>query len=797
MVRYFLRSTIRNAKKNGVLSFAKLFGIAISFAVVLFAAGYVYYETSFDKFIPDHDRIFRCLMTGKLNNNDADFAVTSPEMAQTVVNDIPEVSEALRIITQGEASFIYDGKTLEGGELLLADSNFFSFFSLPIEKELQNPFESENNLMVSKSLALKHFGSVQNAINKAVKLRGDDCVITGIFDDFPKNFHLQFDLIQSIEKSNPERVGWGSQSYYTYIKTNTNNIDPDLLSFKLSKTVLPHMDDAIDGVNAKTWDDLIQNHETYIIFPAEPLKDIHFGNHRFDPAVTANKTYVYGAIILAILVLLISSINYVNLSIADLSTRFREIGIHKTSGAFKTQIAYRFIFESCVYWSVGFLFAVVLYQLAGKPLAQYLELEFNISTGLFIKIGIISFVILVLFNLVTNILPISHISGKKILNLIKDDNSGGKIISVRSAFIFLQFILSALIILGSLIVQKQINFMVTKDRGYDTENVIMLSLWSMDVEKRKAFIEELKDYPVIRNISTADNYFGQDPSMNDAYYETYEPDNYFHVSRLEVDAEFLNTFDIKLLEGRFFEKERQSDYQAVVINEAAQKEYPKEGSLLGKKIVMNGRSLDVIGITKDFNYRSLHHKILPLIFVLNPDNGNVFIKTSNSQIPAALNIIEKQWKKFGISYPFDYSFHDEILARHYLKDQQAKKLLLFLSIISITIACIGLYAISFFIIVRKTKEIGVRKVNGARIVEVMSMLSVDFLKWIAVAFIIATPIAYITLQKWLENFAYKTNLSWWIFALAGLIALGTALLTISWQSWRAATRNPVEALRYE
>jgi putative ABC transport system permease protein len=322
-------------------------------------------------------------------------------------------------------------------------------------------------------------------------------------------------------------------------------------------------------------------------------------------------------------------------------------------------------------------------------------------------------------------------------------------------------------------------------------------MWEMSPQTRQNFTDKLKSYQSVQSVSTSDVYFGEDISMNAAYFQTQEDENYFHTSVLPADDEFLNTFSFKMKEGRYFEKERQTDFDAVILNESAVKEYTGSGSLIGTNVIVGEKTCRVIGIVNDFNFRSLHHKIEPLVITRIENFGNVFVKVRNAQIPEVLSTIQNLWGEFKIDFPLHYKFHDEVLAQHYAKDQQAKKLLLLLSIISIVIACVGLYAVSLFTILRKTKEIGIRKVNGAKISEVMVMLNKNFVTWVVIAFVIATPIAYYAMNKWLENFAYKTDLSWWIFALAGLLALGIALLTVSWQSWKAATRNPVEALRYE
>ncbi|GET24637.1 ABC transporter permease [Prolixibacter sp. NT017] len=793
-----IKMALRNARKNSALSFAKLFGISISFAVILFAAGYVYYETSFDKFVPDKDKIFRIYMKGNLNGDEADYAVTSAAMAETVVHDIPEVTEATRLRPDRNADIHYHDEIIKGGPLLFADPNFFSFFHLPVKKASSNLFGSKNDIAISESLAIKLFGNADAALDKVVKLMDEDCVITGVFKDFPKNFHLQYQVVQSIEKSQPEKQDLGSQSYYTYIKTNTANPDVDKLSFQLTKTVYTHSMPEIDGDKAKTWDDMKANDSLYLFYLVEPLTAIHFSNHKFDPAVTASKTYVYGAIILALLVLLISSINFTNLTIANLSTRLKEIGIRKTTGAFSGQIASQFLYESLIFWTIGFFLAILLYEVGGKPLAHYLNLSVEISPILLIKIFLLTFLALLLFNMLTNILPIYYVSKRKVLNLLKDEKNSHHRFTVKNSFVFLQFALSALIILSSIIVQKQISYMVNKNRGYDGNNVLMFNLYGMKDANRKSFINDLKTYAAIKDVTTSDVNFGKDdPGMTSAYFETQNEDNFVHTSAMQVDDEFLKTFGLKMNQGRFFDTNHPTDDKAVILNQTAANEYRKKGSLIGKELLMNNSRFRIIGIISDFNYRSLYHKIQPLIMLRTENNGHIFVKYRTNELSDVIAILQKQWKKYNISQPLQYEFHNAVLASQYGRDQQAKKLLLILSILSIAIAAVGLYAISLFTIISKTKEIGIRKVNGANISEVMTLLNKDFAKWVAIAFIVATPIAWYVMNLWLENFAYRTGLSWWIFALAGILSFAIALLTVSWQSYKAATRNPIDALRYE
>jgi putative ABC transport system permease protein len=799
MKLYLFRIAIRNAGRNGTLSFAKLFGLSISFAVILFVSVFVYYETSFDKCIPGHDRIYRCLMEGKLNNREESFAVTSPEEAGAIVSEIPEITDAVRIMFQGEANLKVEEKNIESGSFYLADSGFFSFFGIPVTTNLDNPLEAPNYLVIAKSLAEKHFGSVEEAIDKTVLFRGDKCIITGVFNDLPKNFHLQPKVLQSLQKSNPDKVGWDSQSYYTYFKTGKPVTNMNDLNFKLTKTVYTHHNpgNLIDVARAQTLEDFRYQPELYIYYTAEPLSAIHFSKHKFDFSVTSNRYYVYGAVVLAFLILLISSVNFVNLSLAGISMRYKDIGIRKTTGAKNKHIIKQFLFESTIFLVTGFVLAVFIYQLVEMPLIRYLNLDITLSGMSRLENALLVFTGLLSFYLAVIALPVILISNKEITGLIKEERPAIGRFSARNFFILFQFILSVFIILSSLTVHKQIKFMVKKDRGYDQQNVMMLTLWEMHPEKRKSFIEELKKYPEIKSVATSDGYFGDDLGTSAAYFESIEETNYFHTTVLPVDDAFQETFGFTMKEGRFFDKAKKTDFDAAILNESAMALYPGNGSMVNKDVFIAGRKYNVIGIVKDFNYRSLHYPIQPLVMTRIENFGVVYVKINNGEIPEVIKIMQKLWKKHSIPIPFQYKFHDEVVAAHYIKDRQATRLLLILSILSIAIACVGLFAISLFTITRRTKEIGIRKVNGAQVTEVMAMLNSDFIRWVTIAFIIACPVAWYVLHKWLQNFAYKTALSWWIFAVAGAFTIVIALLTVSWQSWRAATRNPVEALRYE
>ncbi len=792
-----LKVSLRNARKNGVISFAKIFGLTIAFVTILFAVSYVYYEKSFDKHVTDNDKIYRCLMQGFLNNEKADYAVTSGAEGPSLESEVPEIADFLRLHYQGDATLTSNKKDYLKGKLYYSDSNFFSFWDISLKSDIKEPLAGLNSLIISESMAKKLFSSTSDALGENVILNDDECVVTGVFNDLPNNFHLQIDFLQSIKKSIPDAPVWYNQNLYTYIKTVKANINNEYLNFKISKNVYTHFGD-IDGATAQTMDDMKLADNFYLFYTAEPLSDIHFSQHKFDPAKTANKTYVFGAIVLAILVLLISSINFVNLSVANLSTRYKEIGIRKTIGAIKEHILTQFINEILIFFFIALSFALVLFFSFAGTVSHFFGFDIRLNPHELLKIISYSTFFLLLFLLSINAIPIWLTSKHSTLNLIKGKHSNQKQQIGNNVFLLIQFVLSVAIILSSVIMNKQVNYIVSKDKGYKSENIMKIDLWGLPEQQRQSFIEQLRKYPVIQSVSSTENYLGHDLGMNDAYFEDRSnEENYFHPSILPIDDQFARTFDIKIKEGRLFDKTRKNDYNVVVLNSAAAKAYTGEGSLIGKKIIFNNSELEVIGIVDDFNFRSLHHPIEPLLLTFNENQGNVYMKIRMENSSEAIRIVQDLWNEYNINTPFGYEYLDDVLALNYQKDQQAKKLLLSLSILSIIIACVGLYAMSFFSIVKKTKEIGVRKVNGATNTEIITLLNINFIKWVLIAFIIAIPVAYYTMQKWLENFAYKTPLSWWVFALAGVLALGIALLTVSWQSWRAATRNPVEALRYE
>jgi putative ABC transport system permease protein len=789
---------IRNARKHSVMTFAKIFGLTLSFTVIVFASFYAYYETSFDDNYPDKDRIYRVIMHGKLDNRPVDMAVTTAAMGKYMVDALPEVKERNRIKEQGNSIFIKNERSFRGEGYFLADTNFFNFWGIPIVSNRENALEDLNNIVIAKSFAERHFSSVEEALEKHITFNGANCIVTGVFDDFPKNSHLQGEVIRNIHFTNASDNDWGSENLHTYFKTHQVLTDLDEFSFKTTQMVYRNREATFDPDAAKSLQDLKYSNETYLFYSAEPLKNIHFASHRFDNAKTSNKMYVYGAIVLALLVLVISSVNYINLSVANIMNRNKEIAVRKTSGAFPYQVIKQFIIENLMFWFVSLALALLLYFLGAPYLLSYLGLQIQLTGLIVFKITAVIISGLLLVNILINLLPVISASSKGAVTLLSGNKTRPKHAVFKNAFVIIQFSISTLIVLGAILVNKQINYMITKDRGYDSENVMMITLWDLDQSKRKSFVEELRSDPNLKSVCTSDVYFGEDPAMNSCFFDVVEDENYFHTSHMICDPDFLKTFNIEMVEGRFFSNDLSNENNKMVVNETVAAEYDDEKSILGQKIYYGGGDpYEVIGVINDFNYRSLHHKMAPLVIRRRDNMGNVFVKINQAKSEYAVSLLKDMWKDYHISRNFYYVFHDEVLASQYEKDRQARKMMLFLSLISIIIACTGLYAISYHTIQQKTKEVAIRKINGATMLNIANSMAERFLLLIILSFVLVVPLSVYLSLKWLDNFAYQTTLDSWIFLVSLGALLLVSILAISLHVIKAARRNPVEALRYE
>ncbi|QGY44657.1 FtsX-like permease family protein [Maribellus comscasis] len=808
MITNYIKLSWRQFLKNRTLSFAKLIGLGIAFAVVLFVTTYVCSEYSFDNFIPGKDSIYRVYRQGTLDGQNINSVITSPLLAEYSLKEIPEVAEALRIQNQGNAFVEVNNEVNNVSGAIYADPNFLDFFQIPYTKTSSLALPDKNSVAISEKLALMYFKSEENALGHELKIKYgthyESCFISSVFRDLPPNSHLEVNLIKNINQViDPASLDWETKNTATYLKTGNKITDKNELNFKLTKLAYAQSDIDGDGVvekiNENNFTELVKSENVPVKYYSEPLQKIHLSNHAFDFAVTSSKIYLYGAMAIAFILFLISGINFINLTLASHSLRLKEIGVRKTHGAFRIQLTKMLLTEAIFHWTLSFALGVIIYAGTKNLLTQHLNLSIYLEDFDLFKVLFYSFCGITFFSIFINFIPISYYSRLNILSLLNSKRSKSKSqIGSKNALIVVQFALSVIIILSTLIVQKQLSYLNSKNRAYGANNIVMFRLYDLNRPNRLSFMEKLKSFASVEEVSLLNQFIGDDPEMVSVYFNhSGDAGNQLVANRLLVDGDYFQTYGLKLLKGRGFSENRNTDYDCVILNETAAREFPGKDDILNQFIINDDKTYKVVGVVKDYNYKSLHHKIEPLLIFRGRYIGNLAMKISSNQTTEAIAALSSLWGEYKIKRPLYYQFLDDALALKYNKDKQAKKLMLILSVLSILVACIGLYAILFFSIKTRVKELAIRKINGASEVKIGWLIVSKYMLLITISVAISVPFCVFIMRQWLNNFAYKTTLSWWIFALAGVLALGIALLTVAFQSFKAATRNPAEALRYE
>ncbi len=780
-----LRS-LMNHKKYALIN---IFGLAIGLACFILITIWVQDELSFDNFHKDADNIHIVFRkeSGKRS------AVSSKLLAPALKEELPEVLEATCFRQLPEAfNILFQYKENSFVEkIAMADNQFFKVFSFPLLiGDPSTAFSDPNSVVITERMSQKYFGG-EEALGKTFSITafGQKKLLTvsGVLENIPHNSHIQSELILPIEFMNyfgAEWDVWGNFSVNTYIRTQDN-----ISSTQLEKKILACKEGHFSEEN--------------ISYSVLPITKIHLNTSNVGFfTTTGDIKYVYIFSAIAAIILLIACMNYMNLSNALSLKRSKEIGIRKTLGSKRGQIIQQYFGETFILVSVALFCSILLVQIC-LPVLNYLSaksLTVPYTNPLFILtlLGII-----VSTSLISGIYPALFVSGFQPIKVLKGKFvSSPQSINIRKGLVVFQFALSILIVIGAIAVSNQLKFIQSINLGYDKEYVACATIKDDISNKYEAFKNEMLLSGNVLNVSRSEN-------MQAAGMSSTQDVNWpgkqkiFNTWVLDVDDEFAETYGIKMNAGRFYSRDFATDLtDGFVINQTAANEMGFENPI-GQELTMWGRKGTIIGVTNDFHFSSLHNKIEPLIFhIPEPENMNrsyrvLSMRIKPNSMPQSLDYIKKTWKTYFPNENIEYYFMDEKLKANYVSEARMGTLFKYFSFLVIFIACLGLYGLTAFTIEQKTKEIGIYKVLGATIPDVMMLFSKGYVFWILTANIIATPIAWYAMHKWLENFAYKTELSWWIFALSGLLALGIALLTVSWQSWKAATRNPVEALRYE
>ena len=805
MIKNFFKIAVRNLLKHKTYTLINIAGLAVGLASCIIIILFISYELSYDKFHDNSENIYRVNAKGKVANNEFNLAVVGPPVAKALLNDFPEVTNTVRI--QGSQNMLIrtGNKNFVENNFIWADSSFFQFFSYQLilgdaNKVLADP----HTVVLTKSTALKYFGRIDVL---GTILEFEDFTpykITGICADPPDNAHFKFDILASLESLDyDDRDIWLAHSFTTYIMLS-DGFNHQNLEAKFPKCIEKYIGPQLQSSIGSSLEEFRKNGGLYE-YHLQPLTDIHLhSNLEAELQPNGDIAYVYIFSLIAFFILAIACINFMNLSTARSLTRAREIGIRKVLGSNFGQLIRQFLSESILLTAISMIIAIALAYLFmpffnGIAAKQY---PFTLFTHWY-NILIIIFSVLIVGTL-AGIYPAIYLSSFQPINVLKTSlTSVGKGSFLRKALVVFQFGVSIILIIGTVIVNSQLNFVQEKNLGWSKDHVLVINrAWAVE-NNEEAIRNELLKNP---NINTYSSSWAVPGRINNSFlvWNPETPRGTHHlISGMNVKKDYEKVYDLKVLKGRFFSDEFLSDSTAVILNETAVKTLGLADPI-GKKITFPGNVpnedfyLTVIGVVKDFHFESLHQKIRPLVIsYLRGQPGFVSLKIAPNNIKATVDYISSVWSKFIPDKPFEYFFIDEDFARLYDNEMRTSKIFTSFSVLAIFIACLGLFGLATFTTIQKNKEIGIRKTLGASVTAIVYLLSKEFSKWVLFANIIAWPIAFYFMKKWLEGFEYRIEISPFSFIAAGAGALIIALATVIYQALKAAYSNPIKSLRQE
>lgn len=791
MLRLYIKLGIRHLIKNRIFSGINIIGLSIGMAASIYVLIFVIHETNFDNFHPDKDQIFRITLNLQSKERQSSSGFCNAPIAPEINDEIAGIISNCRVSIRNEEKLNYNDQVIKIENFGYADQNFFDFFGFKLltgasDKVLKDP----GSLVLTQSEALRIFGEI-NPIGMIVQTTANRILtVTGIAEDPPLNTHLNFNALvsyKSLETYNGIYLGWdGGWTFLSYLKLE-DKVNPDLIVQKFP-------DFLEEKINKKYrmagWEMSLDLQKISDVHLTSSLDNDCYGNR--------DKKYLLLISSIAIIILILAVINYINLASALTSSRLKEIGIRKIMGAVKTRIINQVITESLVLSFFAGILAIIFVKSFYAELNQLTGTSFELNnyTGLTIIISVIIFFIT---GLVSGLSPAIILANQNILSGIGKKILGVKKQFIRNILVIFQFITAIFLIVSFFVVNKQANYVINGDLGFDKENLIHLSSDTKFTHQEAIRVkEEIRKLPEIVNVSMTSQMLGRGFTGNGYRVEGMEGIQLIRI--IYTDQDFLDVFGLDVSIGRNFWNNFQTDQNSFIVNQALV-DFAGWDDPIGKTI---NRDIDynIVGVVDDFHFTSMQNEIQPLIISMNPardgwNYSHLNIKYNTNDIQTLISKIEEIWKTHMPERVFEFQFMDDYLAANYEDLQRSQKLISIFCFLALIIASIGLFGMSAFIALSRGKEIGVRKVNGANISDVVIMLNINMVKWIMVAFVIACPLSLIAMTRWLENFAYKTSLNWWIFALSGLIAIIIALITVSWEAFKAATKSPVETFKYE
>jgi putative ABC transport system permease protein len=802
MFRNYFLVAFRNIVKQKFYAFINILGLTIGIAATLFIILYVADELSYDRFHTNIDNMYRISLHGRLAGQEVHVNYTPPPLVAALKDEVPGIRDAIRLWEWTDVIISYEDLVFTEDKIFHTDSCFFDFFSFKLLAGDANTALTEPNSMVLTESSAKKFFGEEEALGRILIFSNDKKAmkVTGIVEDPPSNSHFKFNYLVSFS-SNEFGISdqWLSNSLQTYFIKH-KEADIDEIESSLNTDIIPkYVGPQLQQFLGISMEQFIEQDGAYGYF-INAVKDIHLYSdvdNELEPPGNISYIYIFSAIGLFILV--IASINFMNLSTAKSSGRAREVGMRKTFGSLKGQLIGQFLIESILYSMISVILAVVLVVLllpkfnliSGKLLSYHSLFRPEMFLG--------TVLLMVIVGLLAGSYPAFYLTSFRITEVLKGNASKGmRSGRIRSILVVLQFSLSILLIICTVIVYSQLQFTRKKNLGFNKENVIVIANVSRLENNRQAFKDALMNHNGIIAASYSNNVI---PGVNNTtIFRKPGLDEDHIIGVYYADHEHLETMGFELELGRDFSRDFLSDSTAMLVNQAVVQEMGWENPLGEKLISFNGpepREMRVIGVLKDFNFQSLRDRVRPLLILLGDFGNDMTVRVRFEDPRKAVQFVESTWKELAPGEPFEFVFLDERFDELYRAEQRLGILFTIFTFLALFIASLGLFGLAAFTAEQRTKEIGIRKVMGASMMGIMGILSLEFVKYIGIAFIIAVYPAYYFISKWLENFAYRVDISIWTFMLSGIFALLVAVLTVSYQSFKAARINPAKTLRYE
>ncbi|MHA4845507.1 ABC transporter permease [Flavitalea antarctica] len=804
MIKNHIKIAFRSFRRNQGFSLINILGLAIGITCSLLIFLFVQNELSYDRFHKDGDDVYR-IAKDFVNDDGSRIpdATTPAALAPAMNRELPEVKSITRIRPNwGRSYFVkYKDKRISEEKIYGVDSSFFDVFTFPfIVGNARDAFRDINSIVLTETAAKRYFGK-ENAIGKTLNVDAfGDVLVTGVIKDVPPNAHFHFDLLVSFRRQ-PGNVdidnNWTGYNDYTYVKTKP----------RVNRTTFTRK---IQALYDKSVEEKISE------FFIQPVSEIHLqSNLKWELEQNGSKQYVNIFMLIGIFIVIIAAINYINLATAKASARAKEVGVRKVIGAVKTTLINQFLVESiltCLMASLlAVIFAWLLLPTVNKLTGTILDFSGNPMLIFYILIGTL------LLGLLAGFFPAIYLSSFKpaaVLKGFKLNERGA--LYLRRVLVVVQFSISIILIIGALVISQQMNHLMSANLGFDKEQIVTVTnAGALPASTRNALRNEIGRIPGVKQVSASN---GMLPNQfNTGRVSVKGSSTEQQLNFIYVGYNFLDVMDIKMKEGRKFSTDFLADsvtngipggpleqtFGSIILNEAAVKELSIPSPVIGKQILWSRDAdtsyyLNIVGVTKDFHFTSLRNTIKPFGFLVNPKaNGTIIVKLSGNNISGTLAAIQQRWKTFSPERPMQYSFLDDTFSKLYQSETRFQKVFISLVVLGIVIACLGLLGLATFAAQQRVKEIGIRKVLGASVAGVVGLLSKDFLKLVLISFVIALPVGWYAVTQWLQNFAYRVEVRWWIYLVAAVLAILVAFLTISFQTIKAALANPVKNLRTE